>query len=106
MWPALRPMSLTRLTPFAALSTSTCPAAIACCAASTAVWNPNDRLMTPTSLSAVFGIAATAEPRHAPRIVPSSPTDWWLASSAEERKPGCTREEEEEVRLTRGSHLS
>ncbi|BAS97225.1 Os06g0275250 [Oryza sativa Japonica Group] len=42
MRPALRPMSLVRPTPFTAPSVSTCPVAMACCAASTAVWNPNE----------------------------------------------------------------
>jgi len=42
--------------PFAALSASTCAAALACYAASTAGWNQKERSMMPTSLSTVCGL--------------------------------------------------
>ena len=56
MWPALRPISFMSPTPFAALSASTCAAALACYAASTAGWNQKERSMMPTSLSTVCGL--------------------------------------------------
>mmetsp|Transcript_8970 Transcript_8970/g.13484 ORF Transcript_8970/g.13484 Transcript_8970/m.13484 type:complete len:204 (-) Transcript_8970:827-1438(-) len=57
--PAERPMSLTTPTPLGILQRASVLAdRIAACAASTAVWNPNERSMRSTSLSMVLGMPA------------------------------------------------